>query len=656
MNLILLAVVLVCGAGASAVLLRHRPRLADGVYLTLLLSGGGVGLGQAVNVLAGATVPDVTLGGSAPGGGWVFGLDALSAWFLVPILGVGVCAGMFGVGYLKGERRTGSVAATHGLFALLLVGLTGVVVARAIVPFLAAWEIMALSAYLLIMHDYQYAEVRRAGLIYIVLTHLSTLALIGMFAALSANATGRSFAELSLGNQAPGTARMVALSLGLVGFGLKAGAVPLHFWLPGAHAAAPSHVSAVLSGVMLKVGIYGLFRLLTLVGTPPAWFGWTLFLVGLASGILGVVWALAQHEMKRLLAYHSVENIGIILLGMSVGVLGAVYGRPGVALLGFAGALLHALNHALFKSLLFLGAGAVLLATGRRMIDQLGGLGRQMPWTAAAFGIGSAAIVGLPPLNGFVSEWTVIQGLLAAGSSRETLRYAVVGAAGLGFIGALALACFTKLDGAVFLGQARSARVNPEPVRDPGAIMLGPMLVLAGLCIVIGLAPAPVLGPVYLVVGSLALVPAGAAAREYAWQSGATGVTLLAGVLLGLIVLLLLLRRASGQRPRLAPIWGCAGTGSTPRMQYTASSYAAFLLGTFGPLSGAHVSRAADTFHSSAADPVQDGVVLPAWRLLEATSLRLRSMQGGRLRWYLLSVILTLLGLLLHLMNAGKVP
>ena len=548
------------------------------------------------------------------------------------------------------------MAGTHALFTLLLVGLTGVVSAQAIVPFLAAWEIMAISAYLLVMHDHHDAEVRRAGLIYIILTHLSTLALIGMFAALSVSATGHTFAELGVGSRTPGAARTAALGLGLLGFGLKAGAVPLHFWLPGAHAAAPSHVSAVLSGVMLKVGIYGLFRVVSLTGSPPAWFGWSLFGLGLVSGVLGVVWALAQHELKRLLAYHSVENIGIILLGLGVGVLGVAYGEPAVAVLGFTGALLHALNHALFKSLLFLGAGAVFRATGRRMIDELGGLARRMPWTAAAFGVGSVAIVGLPPLNGFVSEWTVFQGMLMAGASGGPLRYAVVGAAGLGLIGALALACFTKLDGTLFLGHPRSAIDGPLAPRDPGAIMLRPMLTLAGLCLAIGFVPALVLRPARQILADLAIVPGGHALADTAWNADAIGVTVLGTGLLTAIVLLLLARRRlpAGGVARLAPTWGCAAAISTSRMQYTASSYAALLLGAFGPLAGTHVSRTADRLHTSVADPVQDGAVLPAWRMLGRASVLLRGIQGGRLRWYLLLVIFTLLVLLLYLTNAGR--
>jgi len=657
-RVLLLAVALILGAGASALLFRRRPRLADRLYISLLLVGATVGLYQAVSVLSGGPEFLEVLPGTLPGGAWAFGLDQLSAWFLLPILGVGAAAGVFGTGYLDAERGHRSVAATHALFALLLAGLTGVVIAQAIVPFLAAWEVMAVSAYLLVMHEHEQAEVRRAGLIYIVLTHLSTLALIGMFAALGVNATGHTFTELGLGNRIPGAARTVALWLALVGFGLKAGAVPLHFWLPGAHAAAPSHVSAVLSGVMLKAGIYGLLRVLLLLGPPPAWFGWTLFGLGLASGVLGVLWALAQHELKRLLAYHSVENIGIILLGMGVGVLGVVYRQPVVALLGFTGALLHALNHALFKSLLFLGAGTVLRATGTRQIDQLGGLGRELPWTALAFGVGSVAIVGLPPLNGFVSEWTVFQGLLAAGASHEKLRYAVIGATGLGLIGALALACFTKLDGTLFLGQRRSVTAPAPPARDPGPTMLVPMLMLAGLCVGIGLLPIVVLRP----AGAIALAIAGASnggdLPVPSWSTDATRVTALGVGLFAVIAALVVLRRwLQGDRPaRLAQTWGCAAAAFTPRMQYTGSSYAAPLLAAYGPLSGTHASRTPDSFHSTAADPVQDGAILPAWHLLGRTSVRLRGMQGGRLRWYLLLVILTLLVLLVYLSNAGGAP
>jgi hydrogenase-4 component B len=655
---VLLAVTLILAGGGAALLLRRHPRLADPVYSALLLSGSTLGVSSAIAVLRGGPARLAILPGSLPGGPWVFGLDPLSAWFLLVVLGVGACAGVFGTGYLAPERRHRSVAGTHALFALLLVALTGVVTARAMVPFLAAWELMALSAYFLVMFDHEQAEVRRAGLIYIVLTHVSTLALVGMFAALGAESGGRSFAEPGMGAQPAGNARTLVLIFALLGFGLKAGAVPLHFWLPGAHAAAPSHVSAVLSGVMLKAGIYGLLRVLWLLGPPPAWFGWTLFLLGLLSGVLGVLWALAQHDLKRLLAYHSVENIGIILLGMGTGALGLTYGRPTLSVLGFAGALLHTLNHALFKSLLFLGAGSVLRATGTRVIDRLGGLARQLPWTALAFGVGSVAIVGLPPLNGFVSEWVVFQALLSAGGSHDAVRFVIVGAAGLGLIGGLALACFTKVDAAVFLGQYRSARSGLVAPADPVATMLAPMLLLAGACIGIGLMPSLVLGPAQLLAMSVAHLP-GEGTGSYGNLGEAAAMISALG--LGLVAVLaaaLLLRRslAADAGRRLAGTWSCAGAAATSRMQYTASSYAAPLLSAFGPLAGVRREREGMAFHSHVADPVQDVVVEPFWRALEQTGARLRAVHGGRLRWYLLSVIFTLLALLFYLTRAGSLP
>jgi formate hydrogenlyase subunit 3/multisubunit Na+/H+ antiporter MnhD subunit len=656
MTTLLLAAVLILGGGVAAVLLRHRPGLADRVFGVLLVAGCALGLAPAVAVLAGGPAAAVTLPGSLPGGPWVFGLDGLSAWFLLAVLGVGACAGVFGLGYLSPERGRRSVAGAHTLYALLVVALAGVVTAQAMVPFLAAWEVMAVSAYLLVMFEHGRADVRRAGLIYILLTHLSTLALIGMFAAFSVGAADRTFAGLGVAMQTPGTPRTFGLIFALVGFGLKAGVVPLHFWLPGAHAAAPSHVSAVLSGVMLKMGIYGLLRVLSLMGPPPAWFGWTLAVLGLASGVLGVLWALGQQDLKRLLAYHSVENIGIILLGMGVGVLGLAYGHPAVAVLGFTGALLHSLNHALFKSLLFLGAGAVLRATGTRVIDELGGLARQLPWTALTFGVGSVAIVGLPPFNGFVSEWVVFQGLLTAGGSREALRFAVVGAAGLALIGGLALACFTKLNGVVFLGQRRSTSVHPGAVSDPSPNMLVPMVLLAGCCAGIGLLPSLVLGPAQVIALDVSHAPEPGGVIHPAWVSAAGQISALGFGLVALTGMVLLLRRAPGQRPQFAATWSCGSMTLTPRAQYTASSYAAPLLIAFGPLAGVRQKSTRAAFHSHAVDPVQDVAVVPAWQVLKRMSARLRDFQGGRLRWYLLSVIFTLLALLYYLTIARHAP
>ena len=400
-----------------------------------------------------------------------FGIDVLSAWFLLLVLGAGGASALYGVSYLRDRFAPRRAGAAHLLVSVLLVALSGVVVARSILAFMLAWEVMAITAYFLVIFEHEHPGVARAGMIYVILTHCATLALICMFAVWSAGEPRSWFSDLGAAIPSGSVAAGAPLLLGLLGFGIKAGVVPFHFWLPGAHAAAPSHVSALLSGVMLKIGIYGLFRILVLAGVAPAWWGWTLLLLGLASAVLGVLWALAQHDLKRLLAYHSVENIGIILMGMGLGVLGTAYHQPGVALLGYAGALLHSLNHALFKSLLFLGAGAVVRATGTREIDRLGGLARRMPQTALLFLIGSVAIVGLPPLNGFVSEWLIFTGLLASGLGTGDLRPASVAAAGLALTGALALACFAKVFSVMFLGASRGAVAEAGPLEARGLVL-----------------------------------------------------------------------------------------------------------------------------------------------------------------------------------------
>ena len=468
-----------------------------------------------------------------------------------------------------------------------------------------------------------------------------------------------SFDALAAGAASLPAGGALVLWLALVGFGLKAGLVPLHFWLPEAHGSAPSHVSALMSGVVIKMAIYGLLRVVGLLGATPVWWGWLVLIVGLLSGVLGVVWALAQHDLKRLLAYSSVENIGIILLGLGLGALGTSYHLPVVAVLGFAGAILHTLNHALFKSLLFLGAGAVYRATGTRAIDRLGGLARRMPLTWVAFLMGSVAIVGLPPLNGFVSEWVVYQALFGSGAAEAAgqgapLRLAVLGVAGLALIGALALACFAKVDGIVFLGTSRSTEA--EQAREAGMGMLGPMFALALACGVIGLVPVLVVWPAVSAGALVAGVPpdaigvaGGAVLRAMTW---------IAVLSFALLVLLALGWRAGAAlRRRRPPVpaekWGCGYAELTPRMQYTASSFAAPLVASFGRVAGVHESRHGDAFESHPRELVLDDVALPFWSLVRGFAGRLRPIQQGRLWVYLVYLMATLLVLLLYLATSG---
>jgi hydrogenase-4 component B len=642
-------VFLILGGAVSALTLGRFPRLADGMFRSLVLVGCGLAAVPAVRVLTGTQLSPVSFSTTLPGGSWHYGLDALSAWFTLLLCVVAAATVAYGVTYLAPERAHRSIRAPHALFALLVAAMAGVFAARAVVPFLLAWEVMALSAYFLIVFEHDRPGVARAGMVYLVLTHAGTLALLGMFLA-----WGRSAPDLSFGHLTPAAARAIGggvpiLLLALFGFGVKAGMFPFHLWLPAAHAAAPSHVSALLSGVMIKTGIYGLFRVLALLGAPPPWWAWTILLLGLASAVLGVLWALTQHDLKRALAYSSVDNIGVILLGLGLGALGNAYHQPALAVLGFAGALLHALNHALFKSLLFLGAGAVVRSAGTREIDRLGGLARAMPRTAVAFLVGSMAIVGLPLLNGFIGEWTLVRGFLAAGGSPGALRLAGLGTAAIGLIGALTLACFVRLGTAVFLGTPRDT--GARPTEDaPGGLGAG-LALLGGACLAIGLLPVITMAPVLRVAAMLADSPA---ARTLGPLGGfsSRAVTALGLGLLLLCAIVWTVRQSAGRgRPvRSSVTWACAYPVATSRAQYTAESFSA-------PLRRAFSSAAlppAGGIGPSGDDLVLRKVAAPVWERIRRMGAELRLLQQGRVTTYLQYIIGTVVLLLGYLFFAGK--
>ena len=615
-------------------------RAGPPLFVVTVVTGAALVAVAALQVLLGGAGWELAWPSRLPGGDWRLGLDALSAFFALVIVLAGSCAAIYGVGYFAGAARAGAVRLAHAAVAFLLVALLLVVSARSAVTFLVAWELMALLAFALVMFEFEHAATRRAGFIYLAATHAATLALIAMFVAWGGPGD-LSFAALRDATLQPAFPRALVLVLALGGFGVKAGIVPLHFWLPEAHAAAPSHVSALMSGLVIKTGIYGLLRMLLLAGGAPAWFGWLVLLLGITSGVLGVVWALAQHDLKRLLAYHSVENIGIILIGMGAGIIGAAAGLPAVSALGFAGALLHVLNHALFKSLLFLAGGWVARVTGTRDIDALGGLARRLPVTATLFLLASAAIVGLPPLNGFVSEWTVARALAAGATAPGAQRAIVFVLAGLGLIGGLALACFAKVNGVVFLGRAR--RELPA-VTDGGLIVVVPMAVLGVACIALGVAPSIGLGLAGAAAGGTPIVMQGAGTLSW----------LTAGLGAALVLAWFVQRLLVGRRARItADTWSCAFPALTPRMQYTASSFAEPVLEPFGRLTGVDEAPAPGPFTRHAADPVLDGALHPAWIRLRAVADRLSVAWTSRLHVALLWVLGTVLALVLYLALRG---
>lgn len=626
---------------------------------------GGMGLGVASVIAAvplvgylaegvGAKPVLISLPWGLPLGCGSLALDSLSAFFGLLIVGVTGLAAVYGIAYLRhddGHRRTGG---TWLLLGLLEASMLGVVLAHDGVVFLLSWELMTLSSFGLVVFDHHLPSVRHAGLVYLIAGHLGAACLFVLFLWMANGDPTLAFERMQVGPWAN-----LCFVLAVVGFGTKAGLLPLHVWLPEAHSSAPSHVSAVMSGVMLKTGIYGVIRVVSMLGEPvPAWWGVTLAVLGAAGGVIGILFALAQQDVKRVLAYSSVENIGIIFMALGVGLLGKHLGQPALEWLGFGAALLHSLNHSLFKTMLFFGAGALMHSVGTRQLDMLGGLAKRLPTLAVFCLVGAVAISGLPPLNGFVSEVMVYAGAWQSigHASRWVASISVGVVLALALIGGLAVACFTRLCGAAFLGEPRSEMAaHAHPV---SALMLVPMGVLALGCLVVGLGS-------WWFIGLLA-APLAAAGVKVAmppildpilhWTS------LLGAGLLGLVLLLWLLRNVMGgtHEARRFGTWDCGYAQPTARMQYTASSFAQPLTDMFSWLLRTKKQNAepltepfpdSKHFLSHTDDLFLNKVFHPAFHGVDRLLSVGRVLQGGRVQVYILYMLVTLIILLAYQME-----
>ncbi|NLX12069.1 MAG: hydrogenase [Phycisphaerales bacterium] len=654
---LLLAIGLLIISGIGAMIASARPRIATMIGVGGTMLGGLLGIIPAIQVLSGHAIAPIRLPWSVPYGGFYVHLDGLSAFFLIPMLGVPALAALYGSRYLSvsdGRRRLG----THWFyFNLLTACMALVLIARNGVLFLMAWEVMSLASFFLVTFDDEKEHVRQAGWTYLVAMHLGTAFLFVLFILLGKQSNSLDFDHLgSAVGMIPANAGLLFV-LAIVGFGTKAGFLPMHVWLPEAHPAAPSHVSAVMSGVMIKTGIYGLLRTLTLLGPPAAWWGWLLIGIGLCSGVLGVLFALAQHDLKRLLAYHSVENIGIIALGLGVGVLGMSLPSTPLMVLGFAGGLLHVVNHALFKSLLFLGAGSVMHATGTGEIDHLGGLMKRMPWTAVTFLIGAIAISGLPPFNGFVSEFLIyvggFEGVSASHISPMIAGLIVLG--GLALIGGLAAACFTKAFGIIFLGEPRSA--HPAQAHESPWAMRLPMLALASGCVLISLfAPLVFTWMEPVLVITTGLRPDQLNETLVGKVELLNYVVILGVVFMAVALILLLLRHRLLSRRQVTHTvtWDCGYARPSPRMQYTASSFVQPLTDLFAALirtrhsldtpSGLFPRHASLTTNTP--DIWREHFYQTAFKAIVWFLARFRWLQHGHVQLYVLYIAITLLVLL----------
>lgn len=634
--------------------LLHASR-AQLVAILLLLAASCAGLAGSIMTLFSGGSSLFELSWTLPFGPAVFGIDQLSAWFLLPVFLVPGCAALYARSYWHADQHPATVGKMTLFFGLMTAGMSGVVLARDGISFLFVWEIMALSAYFLVTTEDRKPEVSEAGTLYLITTHVGTLGLFVLFPLVNLLSGSWLFpAAGSLTASSPLAA--VIFLLALFGFGMKAGVMPLHIWLPSAHANAPSHVSAVMSGVILKVGVYGLVRTLSFFNDVPLWWGCSVLALGVVSGVVGVAFAIGQHDLKRLLAYHSIENIGIIFMGLGVALVGQATGSPAMMLLGMSGALLHVLNHALFKALLFLGAGSVIHATGTREMDLMGGASRRLPYTALLFGVGAVSICGLPPLNGFVSELLIylgfFQGIQGAGGAAAA---AALAAPALALIGGLAVACFVKVYGIVFLGVPRAE--EHEVRHEAGWQMLLPMLLLGVLCIAIGLAPGAVaapLGRVSLTVLPLLARTAGLPLQELAPLEM---ITIAGAVLLALISLVTFWyrRRLAGAVCSESVTWGCGYQRPAPRMQYSASSFASMLTSLFAfvlkpqrhpPEIAAGIFPGRSRFFSHVPEAVLELVYIPALKRLYARFSGVRKLQSGILQQYVLYSLVTLVVLL----------
>lgn len=663
------AAVLLWGVAAllgTAVLAIAESRRSDSG--TRLIYGLTLGTSAAVlMVLAVADNPvtpsTVVLPLGLPWIGAHFRLDALSTFFLIVVNFGGSMASLYGLGYGRHESAPHRVLP---FFPAFLAGMNLVVVADDAFTFLLSWEFMSLASWALVMAHHRKQDNARAGYIYLVMASFGTLALLLAFGLLAGSDGTYTFDAMRAADPTPFAAAFV-LVLMLLGAGSKAGLVPLHVWLPLAHPAAPSHVSALMSGVMTKVAIYGFIRVIfDLLGEPAWWSGVAVLFLGGLTAVLGILYALMEKDLKRLLAYSTIENIGVIFVSLGLALAFKANAMPSAAALALTAALFHVLNHSFFKSLLFFGAGAVLTATGERDMEKLGGLIHRMPFTSFAFLVGCVAISALPPFNGFVSEWLAFQAILQSPDLPQWGLKVMVPAVGglLALSAALAAACFVKAFGITFLGRPRSAAV--ELAYEVDRYSLAAMFILAALCLLAGILPGlvidglssvtlPLIGsrmPVQVAQPWLSIVPIAASRSSY------NGLLVFLFIAFSASAAAYVIHRFASHALRRGPAWGCGFPDVVPSSQYTAVSFAQPIRRVFGTF----VFRARETVEMPAPgetgparlnvemhDVIWETLYLPIGRALDFATDHLNHLQFLTIRRYLTLVFLFLIVLLLVL-------
>jgi len=655
---------LLSGAVSLLAVRRHPGFLHFGSFLFLFVSGAASIAAGGWSLLAKLTVTDQFALG-LPWLAWHLRIDPLSGFFLVLLGTLVVAISLYGPSYTREFARGPAPQPLPplGVFtALFVLGMQVMLLADDALVFMIFWEMMSLCGYFLVVYQHQHAANRQAAFLYLLLAHIGALVILLSFGVLAAFGGGLTFDQMRAAKLTPLWATL-SFACAFLGFGTKSGMVPLHVWLPDAHPVAPSHISALMSGAMIKMGIYGMVRVsYDLIGEVRWEWGIVVLIVGTASSLLGVLYALMQHDLKRLLAYHSVENIGIILMGLGMSMIFLGSGHQMLGTLGLVAALYHTINHALFKGLLFLGAGAVLYRTHERDLDHMGGLIHRMPVTAFLFLVGSVAISALPPFNGFVSEWLTFQTALQAPALENGLLRTMIpiAAALLALTGALAAACFVKAFGIAFLGKPRTRRV--ARAREVPVGMLGGMGLLATLCLLLGVFPTTVIEAMAPITQLLIheSLPS-AAAQGWLWLTpispqvasySAPFVLLAIAVVHGLGYLFL--KRGAIPALRVDP-WDCGFGHLTQRMQYTSTAFSQPIRRVFGGVW--KVEEQVDTLASAGPIPrvtslhyslhTQDWSWLrcyvPIGRLVLAAANRIGFIQTGNIHTYLKFSFVTLL-------------
>jgi len=653
-------------AGAIVALIAPSDRIARGATAIGAASGSVAGLVTALAVLATGdrfelVRPDMI----AVAGGVAIQLDSLGALFLALVCSVGLFAAVYGFTYTADYDGRRSLRFFGLMFNAFLLGMSLVPCAANVFTFLFAWELMAVASYFLVMTEHESSDARAAGLWYAAMAHFGFVLLLPMFLIMAPAPGATAFVDLRAGASAlPPAARSTVFALALAAFGSKAGVVPLHVWLPRAHPAAPSHVSALMSGVMIKLGVYGLLRVTAdFLGTGPAWWGGLVLAVGSLSALGGVLYALTENDLKRLLAYSSVENVGVIFLGIGAALVLQSYGLPALAMVGFGAALLHTVNHACYKTLLFLAAGNVLHGAHTRNMEQMGGLIKGMPVTAMAFLIGSAAAAALPPLNGFASEWMVFQALLSGAqiAKPEVAIGSPLAVGVLALTSGLAAATFVKAFGISFLAMPRSDAA--AAAREPHWSAWTALGAFAAATVVLGLFAPSAIAAMYRIVESVTATPRNVTGGGGIWLLSAHGVAAVSPLLIAVLVASVAFVafasiRARGFDVRVADTWGCGRIRQTARMEYTSSAFAEPLRRIFSELyrptedfsvsvhPEARLIIRSITYTTRIVPWIEKALYEPVTRGARAIAASVRRLQAGSVHLYLLYIAAALMAAL----------